>query len=114
MAKFHEGNLVFIGNTPSYGGGINNLAINNGFIYVGGFGPDFSAGNVCKYHESNLAFVGNTVSYGGSIRAITTNDNFIYVGGATNRTVQKFQQNNFVFGNDHNTTLYEIQSLKEE
>jgi hypothetical protein len=89
----NQANMAFINNTASYGGTIQTLSTNNGFIYAGG---DTNQ-TVQKFYEDNLAFVGNTANYGGSIRGITTNNGFIYVGGQTNATVQKFYESNLAF-----------------
>jgi hypothetical protein len=89
----NEASMPFVNNTANYGGTIQTLSTNNGFIYAGG---DTNQ-TVQKFYEDNLAFVGNTANYGGSIRGITTNNGFIYVGGTTNRTVQKFYESNLAF-----------------
>jgi hypothetical protein len=95
----NEANMAFVDNTVGYGGSINSITTNNGFIYAGGG----SANLVRKYNESTLAIVGNTASYGGTIFSVTTNDGFIYVGGTTNQTVQKFYESNLAFvGNTAN------------
>jgi hypothetical protein len=100
---FNEASMPFVNNTASYNGIIQSVTTNNGFIYVGGFGPSFGPANLSKYNESTLAFVGNTASYGGPIYSVTTNNGFIYVGGGTNRTVQKFYEENLAFvGNTAN------------
>jgi hypothetical protein len=58
VGKYRENNLAFVGNTANYGGDIWTLAINNGFIYVGGQnGPNIAtrAGTVLKkYNESKI------------------------------------------------------------
>jgi hypothetical protein len=94
VKKYHQNNLVLIGNV-SYGGQVTTLTINNGFIYVGG-------GNqrIRKFFESNLANAsGINISndYGGQINSVTINNGFIYAGGDTNRTVQKFYEDNLAF-----------------
>jgi hypothetical protein len=103
----NEANMPFVGNTVSYGGFIESVTTNNGFIYVGG-GTNQT---VQKFHESNLVRVGNTAIYGGSIKSVTTNNGFIYVGGGSNITVQKFHESNLAFVG--NTASYggEIQSI---
>jgi hypothetical protein len=91
VQKFHESNLVFVGNTNSYDGdGIYSIGINNGFIYAAG---SFNR-TVKKFNESTLAFVGNTANYGGDITTIAINNGFIYVGGQSNERVQKFFESN--------------------
>jgi hypothetical protein len=111
VQKFHESNLAFVGNTANYGATIQSITINNGFIYVGG-DPSLAGTNrgVSKYYESNLALVGNTVNYGGTIRTLNTNDGFIYAGGATNRRVQRFQEQQFT---PDNKTFFNITQIKE-
>jgi hypothetical protein len=91
-ATVNETNMAFINNTSNYGGDIYAIAINNGFIYVGGF----THRTIRKYYESNLGFVANSASYGGEIETITINNGFVYVGGQTNNTVQKFHESNLV------------------
>jgi hypothetical protein len=95
----NQANMPFVANTANYGGFIQKVITNNGFLYVGG-GTNRT---VQKFHESNLAFVGNTNSYGGDIRSIATNDGFIYVGGITNQTVQKFHESNLAFVGNTNS-----------
>jgi hypothetical protein len=90
--SINEANMAFINNTASYGGEIYSVAINNGFIFVGGF----THRTIRKYYESNLGFVANSASYGGEIETITINNGFVYVGGQTNNTVQKFHESNLV------------------
>jgi hypothetical protein len=105
-ATFNESNIAFIGNTVSYGGVIESIAINNGFIYVGGAnGPNATTqanSNIRKYYESNLVFAGATAGYGGQIRSVTINNGFIYAGGTTdasfvNGSVKKYHESNLVF-----------------
>jgi hypothetical protein len=91
----NESNLTRIGNTPSYGGDITTVAVNNGFIYAGGIG---NTARIQKFNESNLTFVGNSVSYGGDnqLRSLATNNGFIYAGGRFPNTLQKFGEANLV------------------
>jgi hypothetical protein len=93
VQKFHEGNLVFVGNA-SYNDTIRALTTNNGFIYVGG---GFGDQTVQKFYESNLAFVGNTVSYDGDVRSLTINNGFIYAAGDGDRQIKKYHESNLVF-----------------
>jgi len=102
-------NFVFINNTANYGGAINTLKSNNGFIYVGGEVLVGTNRGVSKFREDNLALVGNTVNYGGTITSITTNNGFIYAGGdtsngsSTNGSVRKYREDNLaVVGNTAN------------
>jgi hypothetical protein len=94
----NEASMPFVNNTANYGGGIQSVTTNNGFIYVGGQ----SNQTVQKFYESNLAFVGNTAAYGSTIHSITTNNGFIYVGGASIYTVQKYHESNLAFVGDAN------------
>jgi hypothetical protein len=92
----NEAYIPFVNNTPQYNGRIENISLNNGFIYVGGD----TNNTVQKFYESNLAFVGNTVSYDGEINSISINNGFIYAGGnpvtGTNRGVSQFHESNLV------------------
>jgi hypothetical protein len=106
VSKFHESNLAFVGNTADYGGSIEKIKINDGFIYVGG---DTNR-TVQKFHESNLAFVGNTADYGGTITSLTMNNGFIYAGGRDIFTVHKFQEAELT---PDNQTFYNITNIKE-
>ena len=85
--------MPFVNNTSNYGGTIESIAINNGFIYVSGA----TNRTVQKFYENNLAFVGNTVSYNGTILSIAINNGFIYAGGVTTNTVRKYHESNLVF-----------------
>jgi hypothetical protein len=107
----NEASMSFVGNTANYGDLIFSVTTNNGFIYVGGFGPSFANGNVSKFHESNLALVGNTASYGGGIVSVTTNNGFIYAGGFSNQRVQKFHESNLAFVGSTNNYGGTIQSI---
>jgi hypothetical protein len=105
VTKIRESNLALNGanlvasSTVNYGGTINAITINNGFIYVGGRTNQ----TVQKFHEGNLAFVGATASYGGNIFSLAINNGFIYAGGSTNQTVQQFYEGNLVFVNSTNS-----------
>jgi hypothetical protein len=103
--RFNLNDISKVDNSTSsaivnYGGFVETIAINNGYIYVGGFGASFSAGNIRKYHQSNLVFVGNTASYGAGIADLAINNGFIYAGGGvlggTNRGVSKYHESNLV------------------
>jgi hypothetical protein len=107
VSKFHESNLVLVGNTANIGGSIiPSITTNGGFIYVVG-SDNFT---VQKFYESNLAFVGNTTSYGGSMQNVTTNNGFIYVGGITTNTVYKYQEQSVI---PDNQTFYTATKIKE-
>jgi hypothetical protein len=106
IRKFNDSTLGFVSNSPNYGGAIQSLTINRGFIYAGGTINQ----TVQKFHESNLVRAGNTPIYGGDIEAITTNNGFIYAAGTSNRTVQKFQETGTVLDNQ---TFYTATKIKE-
>jgi hypothetical protein len=76
----NESLMNLTANSPSYGVTILTMAINNGFVYVGG------SSVVRKYHESNLALVGSLPSYGGNVTSIAINNGFIFTGGRTTPT----------------------------
>jgi hypothetical protein len=87
---FNQNSMPLFRNFNSYGGFINTITSNNGFVYIGGLS------NLAKYNESTGAFVGN-VSYGASIRSITTNNGFIYVVGQNPGVISKFYESNLGF-----------------
>ena len=107
ISQYHQSNLVFVANSPSFGGPIRRLAINNNFIYAGGE----SNQTVKKFHTSNLGFVGNTPSYGATIQVVTTNNSFIYAGGSGNQTINKYRE--LTFTTFDNQTFYTATKIKE-
>jgi hypothetical protein len=100
--KIRQSDLAALGTTANYGGDVRSIAVNNGFLYVGGgFG---TSGNVVKkYHQSNLTFIGQTTSYGNQIEAITFNNGFLYVAGngrlatSIGYDVKKYYETNLAF-----------------
>jgi hypothetical protein len=88
----NDANMPFINNTNSYGGAIESVTTNNGFIYAGGNTQTGVNRGVTKFYESNLALVGNTVNYGGNIRSIAINNGFIYAGGTVANLVRKYNE----------------------
>jgi hypothetical protein len=95
--SINQANMAFINNTAIYGGTVQTITTNNGFIYVGGFDNQ----RVQKFVEGNLTRAsGTNVSndYGGRINTLKTNNGFIYAGGValsgTNRGVSKFYESN--------------------
>jgi len=112
VTKFYESNLALVGanlndsSTANYGGTINSVAINNGFIYAGGG----TAQVVRKYNATTLALVNSTNTYGGDIRSIALNNGFIYAGGASNRTIKKFNE---YLDSPEQLPYYNITSIKE-
>jgi hypothetical protein len=94
IGKYHESNLVFVENSVNYGGIVEEIIINNGFIYAAGDTDQ----RVKKFYESNLVFVNNSANYGAKIVSMAINNGFLYVGGSaltgTNRGVSKFYEDN--------------------
>jgi hypothetical protein len=105
--SLNEANMAFNSNTASYGGIIDTIVANNGFVYAAG-----SANVIRKYHESNLAIVGNTSSYGGEIKDLAINNGFIYAVGFTNRTIQRFNESTLAFVNSSSGYGGDIYSIK--
>jgi hypothetical protein len=101
--------LTFVNNTANYGGTIESVATNNGFIFAGG-GGDATNGKIQKFYESNLARENNSAVVGvGYIQALVVNNGFVYVGGygpsanIYNGVVSKYHQGNLAFvGNTAN------------
>jgi hypothetical protein len=92
--------MAGLANSTAYGGTIQNIASNNGFVYAGGL----TNSTVRKYHESNLVFNSNSVSYGGDIYSVLVNNGFVYVGGDasgaySNGSVKKYHESNLVLNN---------------
>ena len=85
--------LSTLNTSPSYGGTIYSIAVDDTHIYVGGA----TTQKVRKYLKSDLSYVGETPSYGGEIRAIAVDDTYIYVGGVTTRTVRKYLKSNLSY-----------------
>jgi hypothetical protein len=104
-ATFNEANIPFINSTASYSGNINNLGINNGFIYVGGLITGTTANVIRKYREDNLAIVGNTAGFNFAIQSLAFNNGFIFAGGVRTSAlfVTKFHESNLV---NTNTVSY--------
>jgi hypothetical protein len=97
VSKYHESNLVLVGNTVNYAessvaGNIFSIAINNGFLYVGGD----EANIVQKFNESTLALVGQTSSFGQPLNSVSISNGFIYVGGRSQR-IGKYYEGNLAF-----------------
>jgi hypothetical protein len=86
-------NMAFINSTAAYDGSVFEIAVNNGFIYVGGSSNE----TVKKFNESTLAFVGNTPSFGSTIRGLSISNGFIYVGGFGTNGVRKYGESNLSF-----------------
>jgi hypothetical protein len=104
-AIINQGNMAFIGNTANYGGIIETITTNNGFIYVGGRTNQ----TIQKFYESNLAFVGNTPSYGAIPNALKVNNSFLYVGGFGNLLTQYGESNlSFITNFDYGGVIFSI------
>jgi WD40 repeat protein len=85
--------MAFVTNSLGYGGTIEAIAINNGFIYAGGSVDR----TIQKFHESNLVRVANSSSYGHTITSLAINNGFIYAAGLVINTVQKYHESNLAF-----------------
>ena len=96
----NESNVSFINNTANYGGVIQNIVINNGFIYAAGFESGF---RVRQYNESTLNIVANSPNYGAHMFALKINNGFIYAGGETINTVKKYHESNLAFNTNSPT-----------
>jgi hypothetical protein len=107
--SFDESNLAFLVNSPGFGGHINVVTTNNGFVYAGGS----TNLTVQKFHESNLVRTANSPSYGGIIQGLAANNGFVYAGGLTNLRVQKFHESNLAFNAQTSFTFGgQIEALK--
>jgi hypothetical protein len=84
----NQANMAFVDNSPSFGGAVFAMAINNGFIYAIGDGD----GTIKKYHESNLGFVGNTVNMGAGGNGIVIHNGRIYASRPNLNIVQTFNE----------------------
>jgi hypothetical protein len=102
LSVYNEGDLSLFGNV-AVGSLTWTVKLNGDFVYTG-------SNKVSKFYASNLAFVANTVNYGGSVYSVTTNNGFIYGGGTSNRTVQKYQEQQFT---PDNQTFYTATKIKE-
>ena len=81
VRKYLKSNLSYVGESDSYGGTINAIAVDDTYIYVGGS----TAQIVRKYLKSDMSYIGESVDYGGNIYSIAIDYTHIYVGGATAR-----------------------------
>jgi uncharacterized protein YggL (DUF469 family) len=100
--------MARLATSANYGGSIDQVPTNNGFVFAGGSGDTLN-GKVQKFFESNLARSANSPVYAvGYIRAIAINNAYVYVGGfgpgygAAN--VSRYHESNLVFAN--NTASY--------
>jgi hypothetical protein len=98
ITKLHEGNLTNSAVSSNYGSLILASAVNDGFVYVGGYGNGFTTnGVIAKYYQSNLSLVGNTTGLGSYYLSIFISNGFIYASGFGNNTVHKFYESNLTF-----------------
>jgi hypothetical protein len=93
--------LSFVNNTADYGGTIQGVVTNNGFIFAVGYG-DAANGKIQKFYESNLARQNNSAVYaGGYIQTLAINNGFVYVGGYGPNfgagNVSKYHEGNLAF-----------------
>ena len=64
-----------LGESPSYGGTIRSITIDDTHIYVGGQ----TTQTVRKYLKSDFIICDESPSYGGTIRSMAIDDTHIYV-----------------------------------
>jgi len=100
IRRYYETNLTQLDNSANYGGNIQAVAINNGYIYVGGLTNQ----RVQKFYESNLVFVNNTENAYGTINAIAINNGYIYVGTTATNGITKYYEDNLAFVGNTATT----------
>jgi hypothetical protein len=82
----NEAYIPFVNKTNVYGGSIQKIITNNGFIYALG-----GVNRIKKWNESTLGFVGNT-SINSTSSKMELKNGFIYAAESTNRTIQKFNE----------------------
>jgi hypothetical protein len=88
--------LQLLRSTPILPATSRALAINNSFVYIGGFqSPDHT---IKKYHEGNLVFIENSANINaGPIGSIIINNGFIFASTSTNNLVRKYHESNLAF-----------------
>jgi uncharacterized protein YggL (DUF469 family) len=87
VKKYHESNLVEVGNSVNLGADLFGLAANNGFVYAGGTVLE-------KLHASNLVSVAN-VTTSNRAESIIINNGFVYAAsGISPITIQKYYESN--------------------
>jgi len=91
VEKRHLSNFGLVG-TTTYNGIIQAMAINNGFLYIGGN----IANAVRKHYESNLEFFGQTSAIN-IIDAIAINNGFLYFSSLGSNRIQKYYEDNLTF-----------------
>jgi hypothetical protein len=94
VRKFHESNLVLVGNTPE---GVNQaytgLAVNNGFIYM----ADNRTKIIVKFGDSNFSFIANSPVYNNLISGLIIKDGFIYISSFASNNISKYHEGNLAF-----------------
>jgi hypothetical protein len=112
ITKLHESNLTNSATSANHGGYILASAVNNGFIYVGGYSNGFTTnGVIAKYYQSNLSLVGNTTGLESVYISIFISNGFIYASGSGNNTVHKFYESNLTFVGATNQNQSSIPSI---
>jgi hypothetical protein len=93
----NEANMAFVNITTTFGGRIQVLTTNNGFLYMGG---DTNNDTVHQFYESNLTLSAQTNYVADVIYSIAINNGFIYAGGgfgAGGNVVKKFNESTLSF-----------------
>ena len=84
--------------SPTYGGNILALSIDDTHVYVGGV----TTNAVRKYLKSDMSLVAESPTYGGNIFALAIDDTHVYAGGATTQAVYRYDN------------LYEVVGYRRE
>jgi hypothetical protein len=90
--------LAFVDETLSFGNNafgnnnITSLAVHDGYIYAGRFGPN----PVRRYQLADLSYVDQTETQA-NVNVITIHDNYLYVGDSTFRTVRRYRVSDLSF-----------------
>ena len=83
-----EKNVIHpIDESLDYGGTIRALAIDDDYVYAGGFDIQ----RVRKYRKSDMSYVAESLDYGGTIYALAIDDDYVYAGGDTIYIVVKYK-----------------------
>jgi hypothetical protein len=77
--------------TPSYGINVQDIAIDDTYVYVGGGAV---VNKVRQYWKSNMSFKAESLSYGHIIYALTVDDDYVYAGGSTTQKVYQYWKSN--------------------
>lgn len=84
--KLNITTLANLGSTPSYGGFIYQLDMDNTYLYTAG--DDIKT--IRRYLKSDLSYVSESPSYGNNVRAITIDDTYVYIGGTNPYDIKKY------------------------